>query len=58
MGGHQHDDVNDTDHDSACPVVTGDGPNWAPRKCRCHYLALLDDEYLAGPPGEFGVDTY
>ncbi|GAA3852189.1 hypothetical protein GCM10023084_02980 [Streptomyces lacrimifluminis] len=44
---------NPEDHDSECPVVTGDGPTWAPTKCRCDYLAQLDDEYRAEPPDMF-----
>lgn len=38
------------DHYSDCPAVTGDGPEWAPTKCRCEYLAKLDEDYHTEPP--------
>lgn len=37
------------EHYDECPVNTGDGPAWAPRKCRCEAITAEDEAYYAEP---------
>lgn len=42
-------DQKNADHYDECPVNTGDGPSWAPDKCRCDAITAEDDAYYAEP---------
>ena len=37
------------DHYDECPVNTGEGPEWAPNKCRCDAINAEEEGYYAEP---------
>jgi hypothetical protein len=44
------------DHYDDCPVNTGDGPIWAPNKCRCAAISAEDEAYYSEPPNMFAME--
>lgn len=42
-------ETTDPDHYDECPVNTGDGPEWAPHRCRCDAINAEDEAYYAEP---------
>lgn len=39
----------DPDHYEDCPVNTGDGPTWAPNRCRCAAINAEEEAYSVEP---------
>lgn len=44
------------DHYDECPVNTGDGPSWAPHKCRCDAINAEQDGYDSEPSNMFEME--